>query len=79
MTLTEHEKAVLDFESQWWKHPGAKEQAVTDQFGMTITRYQELVALMERPEALAAYPMLVKRLHRLRDTRRRQRVRGLGL
>ncbi len=78
--LTEQELAVLAFERQWWKYAGAKEQAVGELFGMTGTRYyQVLNALIDRPEALDADPMLVKRLRRQRSTRQRARsARRLG-
>src|SRR5512142_839187 len=75
--LTEREREVLAFERQWWKYPGAKEQAVRELFGMSATRYyQVLNALIDRPEALAHDPMLVKRLRRMRQTRRRARSSG---
>ncbi len=79
--LTERELAVLAFERQWWKYAGAKEAAVKDLFDMSATRYyQVLNALIDKPEALVADPMLVKRLRRLRSTRQRTRsARRLGL
>ena len=69
------------FERQWWKYAGAKEQAIRDLFDMSATRYyQVLNALIDRPEALAHDPMLVKRLRRLRSARQRARsARRLGL
>ncbi len=78
--LSERDREVLAFERQWWKHAGAKEQAVRDLFGMSATRYyQVLNQLIDRPEALVADPMLVKRLRRLRATRQRSRsARRLG-
>jgi hypothetical protein len=71
---------MLDFERQWWKYAGAKEQAVRENFDMSATRYyQVLNALIDRPEALAHDPLLVRRLRRLRATRQRQRsARRLG-
>ena len=68
------------FERQWWKYAGAKEQAVRDQFDMSSTRYyQVLNALIDRPEALAYDPLLVRRLRRLRAARQRARsARRLG-
>ena len=72
--LTDTETQILAFERQWWKYAGAKESAVREQFGMSMTRYyQVLNALIDRPEALAADPLLVRRLRRLRDQRRGQR------
>ena len=79
--LTETEQGILEFERQWWKHPGAKEQAIADLFGMSATRYyQTLNGLIDRPEALLFDPMLVKRMRRLRDQRQKQRsLRRLGM
>ncbi len=79
--LSEQDRQILDFERQWWKYAGAKEQAVRDLFGMSATRYyQVLNSLLDRPEALIADPMLVKRLRRLRATRQRARsARRLGI
>ena len=78
--LSERDQAVLGFERQWWKYAGAKEEAVKDLFSMSATRYyQVLNALVDRPEALAADPMLVKRLRRLRASRQKARAaRRLG-
>jgi hypothetical protein len=78
--LTDTETAILTFERQWWKYAGAKESAVREQFGMSATRYyQVLNVLIDRPEALAADPLLVRRLRRLRAHRQHQRsARRLG-
>ncbi|MCW2849280.1 MAG: hypothetical protein JWR90_3254 [Marmoricola sp.] len=78
--LSSRDAAMLDFERQWWKYAGAKEQAVREKFDMSSTRYyQVLNALIDRPEALAHDPLLVRRLRRLRATRQRQRsARRLG-
>ena len=79
--LTAREREILAFERQWWKYAGAKEQAVRELFDMSATRYyQVLNALIDRPDALAFDPMLVKRLRRMRATRQRARsARRLGL
>src|SRR3954462_10277044 len=79
--LTEREREILAFERQWWKYAGAKEQAIRDLFDMSATRYHQVLnALIDRPESLAADPMLVKRLRRLRASRQRARsARRLGL
>ncbi|MET8833783.1 DUF3263 domain-containing protein [Micromonospora sp. NPDC004540] len=70
--LTEREQRILAFEQQWWKHAGAKEQAIRDTFGLSATRYYQLLnALLDRPAALAAEPVLVGRLRRLRSSRAR--------
>ncbi|NLV77901.1 MAG: DUF3263 domain-containing protein [Rhodococcus sp.] len=78
--LSRRDHDVLAFERQWWKYAGAKEEAIKELFGLSATRYyQVLNALIDRPEALAADPMLVKRLRRLRATRQKARAaRRLG-
>jgi Protein of unknown function (DUF3263) len=73
--LERREREILAFEGQWWKYAGAKEQAVRELFGMSPTRYyQVLNALLDRPEALATDPLLVRRLRRLRTSRQRTRA-----
>lgn len=68
--LTEREQGILRFERQWWKYAGAKEQAIRDLFDASATRYyQQLAALIERPEALAFDGQLVKRLRRMARAR----------
>ncbi|CAA0108966.1 Uncharacterised protein [Mycolicibacterium vanbaalenii] len=78
--LTRREHDILAFERQWWKYAGSKEDAIKELFSMSATRYyQVLNALVDRPEALAADPMLVKRLRRLRASRQKARAaRRLG-
>jgi Protein of unknown function (DUF3263) len=80
VSLSTRDKDILDFERQWWKYAGAKETAVREKFDMSATRYyQVLNALIDRPEALEADPLLVRRLRRLRAARQRQRsARRLG-
>jgi hypothetical protein len=79
--LSERDRQILEFERQWWKYAGAKEQAIRDLFDMSATRYyQVLNALLDNPAALAADPMLVKRLRRMRASRQRARsARRLGI
>lgn len=73
--LTDRQCEILAFERGFWQYAGAKEAAIRERFGCSTTRYyQELHVLIDQPAALIAEPMLVKRLRRLRDTRRRQRT-----
>lgn len=78
--LTERDRRIIDFERQWWKYPGAKEQAIKDLFDMSSTRYyQVLNQLIDSPAALAHDPMLIKRLRRMRAQRQKSRsARRLG-
>lgn len=79
--LSDRDRAILEFERQWWKYAGAKEQAIRDLFDMSATRYyQVLNQLIDNPGALEADPMLVKRLRRMRAARQRARsARRLGI
>jgi hypothetical protein len=80
-TLSDRDKQILEFERQWWKYSGAKEQAIRELFSMSATRYyQVLNALVDHPEALSFDPMLIKRLQRMRTERARNRsARKLGI
>ena len=72
--LTEPERAMLEFERQWWQRGGAKEQAIRDTFGLTPTRYyQSLNSLLASPAAVSYDPGLVHRLLRLRGEATRGR------
>jgi len=79
--LSDRDREILAVERHWWKYAGAKEQAIRDKFGMSATRYyQVLNALIDREAALAYDPLLVKRLRRLRQARQRARsARRLGI
>jgi hypothetical protein len=72
--LATRDAEILEFERTWWRSPGAKEQIIREKFDMSPTRYyQVLNALIDSQAALAADPLLVKRLRRLREERRRNR------
>ncbi|RNE64058.1 DUF3263 domain-containing protein [Cryobacterium tepidiphilum] len=74
--LTAREQAILAFERQWWSHAGAKEEAIRTRLGLSAARYYQLLgALIDSPHALAADPMLVKRLQRMRHARNEARAR----
>jgi len=71
---------ILDFERSWGKVSVRKELAVRTRFGVSPARYYQLLnRLIDQPEALEYDPMLVQRLRRLRESRRRRRfARRLG-
>ncbi len=79
--LSERELRILEFERQWWRYAGAKEQAIRELFECSTTRYYQMLnTLIDNPRALRADPMLVKRLRRMRSNRQRARsARRLGL
>ena len=69
-TLSDLEVRILDFERQWWKYAGAKDAAIKELFQISAKEYCELLNnLIDRPDAMAAAPLLIKRLRRLREAR----------
>lgn len=76
MPLHPDDLGILRFEKRPWRDGWAKGQAIVEQFGCTPVRYyQRLARLIDTPAALAAEPLLVGRLRRIRD-RRRASIRG---
>lgn len=77
LDLDERSRAVLDFERESWKLTVPKERAIRERFGFSTARYHQLLnRVVDTPEALAYDPMLVRRLRRMREARRRRRVAG---
>jgi hypothetical protein len=75
VSLTDRERAILDFERSWWSEDVEKEILVSQRFGINTAEYYRLLNdLIDRPEALAHDPLGVRRLRRLRDRRRRARL-----
>ena len=68
--LSDLEIRILDFERSWWRYAGAKESAIKELFDLTPARYYQMLNnLIDRDDALATAPILVKRLRRLREAR----------
>ena len=77
--LSERDMRILAFERRGWRSPGVKEQAIAEVLDMPATRYYQLLnELIDRPEALAFDPVLVKRLRAQRARRQRMRSPGGG-
>ena len=75
MELTARDRAILDFERVWWRHVGAKEEAIRSQFSLSTARYyQVLNAVIDLPAAVRHDPMLVGRLQRAREARTSSRA-----
>ena len=73
--LSDLEVRILDFERQWWKYAGAKDAAIKELFQISAKVYYELLNnLIDRDDALAASPLLIKRLRRLREARVAHRI-----
>jgi hypothetical protein len=79
--LDHRSREILDFEREAWKLSVTKERAIRQRFGFSPSRYHQVLhRIIDRPEALVYDPMLVRRLRRVREVRRRARTAsGLGL
>lgn len=74
LDLTDLEREVLDFAALTWRSAGLREQAIRERFGISATRFHQILrGLLRQPEALAYAPITVKRLQRLEDRRRAAR------
>jgi len=77
MALSDRDRAILDFERSWWALDGPKEAAIRERLGLSPARYyQVLGALLDSADAEAYDPLVVRRLRRLRERRRRARFEG---
>jgi len=77
--LTERDREILDFEASWWTRPGPKSDAVRSHLGMSPSLYyRRLADLLDNEDAMAHSPLVVLRLRRRRDERRRERFEGVA-
>ena len=77
MSLTEREQAILDFERGWWTEDVVKDLMLRERFNCSADDYyNELNRLLDSPDALAYDPLVVRRLQRARERRRRMRLDG---
>ncbi|MFT7645688.1 MAG: hypothetical protein ACI8Y4_000420 [Candidatus Poriferisodalaceae bacterium] len=64
---------MLEFERSWWSGSTPKDEAIRAEFQLTAEEYgAKLDQLIDREEALDFDQLVVRRLRRLRDRRRRQ-------
>ncbi|EAR24902.1 hypothetical protein A20C1_06461 [marine actinobacterium PHSC20C1] len=74
-SLSERAIQILDFEREWTRHVGAKEEAIGSQFQVSSARYYQMLnAVIDSPAAVKYDPMLVSRLRRTRDNRLHNRT-----
>lgn len=78
VALTRQERAVIDFERGWFLEPGSKVEAIRARLDLSATSYYRLLAtLTESAEAMKYDPLVIRRLQRNRERRRRARL-GAG-
>jgi hypothetical protein len=70
--LSERQQAMLEFERTWWQFDEPRDELIAVRFACTTDEYYaELTQLLERPEAMAHDPLVVRRFQRRRVRRRR--------
>lgn len=72
--LSVRDHMAIQFASATYKFPAVRATQVREQLGWSEPVFwRRINHLLDDPAALAAYPMDVRRLRRLRDLRRRSR------
>jgi selenophosphate synthase len=75
--LTERELAIIAFEANWFTLDEDRHLAIRARFACSVEEYNlELNRVIDHPEALVADPLVVRRLRRQRERRRRQLIDG---
>ncbi|MDJ0923966.1 MAG: DUF3263 domain-containing protein [Acidimicrobiia bacterium] len=76
--LSQRDIKVLEFEGSWWHYPEPKDRAVREYLGMSATRYyQALRRLVDDEAAAREYPLVIRRLRRIRRERKEALARRL--
>jgi len=74
VALTDRDRAIIEFERTWWSEESSKEVLIRENFDLSTTRYYEILGeLIDSREAYEFDPLVIRRLRRLRDRRRRAR------
>ena len=75
VALTQRDRDILDFERSWWTATSPKDVQIRERFELSTTRYHQILnEMLDTEEAMAYDPLVVRRLHRQRDRRRRARL-----
>lgn len=75
--LTERELAILQFEATWFTLDEERHVAIRARFACSVEEYNlELNRVIDHPAALLVDPLVVRRLRRHRERRRRQLIDG---
>ncbi len=74
MELSERSRDIVDFERIWRALPGTKAASIRDRFGLSDSRYYQILnEVLDEPGVAAYDPLVVKRLRRRRERLRRAR------
>lgn len=75
--LSEHERALIDFEREWWRLGSRKDVGIRARFEISASSYyRALHALVDRAEAMQYDSLTVLRLRKRRERARRDRIEG---
>lgn len=76
-SLSERDLAILEFEATWFTLDEDRHDAIRARFAVAVDEYNlELNRVIDHPAALLADPLVVRRLRRQRDRRRRALIEG---
>lgn len=76
-SLDERQLAILEFEATWFTLDEDRHDAIRARFAVAVDEYNlELNRVIDHPAALLADPLVVRRLRRQRDRRRRALIDG---
>lgn len=72
--MTDLDALFLDIATRHYAHAGARDQAIVEETGLSVTRFWQAVnQLIDDPTVISADPVHVGRLRRLRASRQRSR------
>jgi Protein of unknown function (DUF3263) len=75
--LSAHERALIDFERQWWQLGSRKDVSIRARFEISASSYyRALHGLIDRAEAMEYDSLTVLRLRKRREQTRRDRIEG---
>lgn len=75
--LSERDLAIIEFESVWFTLDENRHDAIRARFSCSVEDYNlELNRVIDHPAALLADPLVVRRLRRQRERRRRALLDG---
>jgi Protein of unknown function (DUF3263) len=75
--LSDHERALIDFEREWWQLGSRKDVAIRARFEIsTSSYYRALHGVVDRAEAMQYDALTVLRLRKRREQARRDRIEG---